>query len=133
MADRPARSTDEETILRIERELMDAIHRKDAEALGRILDPEFVYRTPAGAEAGRAEFLKNVASLPFEILSVKGEGLKVSVFGETAVLTGVQRARVRGDDGKGQESAGAFTDIFVRRRGRWLLALAYEVELPPGK
>ena len=117
-------------ILEIERETMAAIERKDGEALGRVLAEEFVYRTPAGEEQPREAFLKNIASIPFEILSVRGENLKVGVFGETAVLTGVQVATVRTEDGKEEVGRGAFTDVFVKREGRWLMALAYDVELP---
>ena len=108
---------------------MDAIREKDAGTLGRLLAEDFVYRSPSG-EQGRAEFLKGIASIPGRILSVEGAGQRVSVYGETAVLTGVQRARVRTDDGSVHESAVAFTDVFVKRRGRWRLALAHGVELP---
>ena len=124
----PSRRT-VESILRLEKEIMGFIREKDTESLGRLLTADFVYRTPGG-EVGRAEFLKGVASVPGRITSVEGEGLRVSVYGETAVLTGVQRARVRADDGSEQEGVSAFTDIFVRRGGRWRLALAYGVELP---
>jgi ketosteroid isomerase-like protein len=117
-------------ILEIEREIMAAIERKDGEALGRALAEEFVYRTPKGEELSREAFLKNITSIPFEILSVRGEGLKVDVFGETAVLTGVQVATARTGEGKEETGRGAFTDVFVRRGGRWLMALAYDVELP---
>ncbi len=108
---------------------MDAIREKDVGALEGLLVEDFVYRTPDG-EQGRAEFLKGVASVPGRILSVEGAGQRVKVYGETAVLTGVQRARVRTDDGAEHESAVAFTDVFVKRRGRWRLALAHGVELP---
>ncbi|HEX8559366.1 MAG TPA: nuclear transport factor 2 family protein [Pyrinomonadaceae bacterium] len=119
------------SVLRLERETMEAIRTKDARALGRVLADDFVYRAP-GSEIGRADFLKGVASLPGRILSVEGEDLRVSVYGETAVLTGVQRSRVRTDDGAEHSSVVAFTDVFVRRGGRWRLALAYGVELPAG-
>ncbi|HEX8285706.1 MAG TPA: nuclear transport factor 2 family protein [Pyrinomonadaceae bacterium] len=118
-----------ESVLRLERETMDAIRDKDAAALERVLAPDFVYRTP-GAELTRAEFLHNVTSLPGRILSVEGEGQRVSVYGDAAVLTGVQRARVRTDDGEEHASTVAFTDVFVKQRGRWRLSLAYGVELP---
>ena len=118
-----------EAVLRLERETMDAIRAKDPKALARVLADDFVYRTP-GAELGRAEFLENIAALPGRILSVEGTELRVNVYGETAVLTGVQRSRVRTDDGAEHASAVAFTDVFVRRGGRWQLALAYGVELP---
>lgn len=132
MADtrRPGRTA--ESILRLERETMDAIRAKDAKALERLLTADFVYRAP-GAELGRAEFLQNIASLPGTILSVEGSEQRVSVYGDTAVLTGVQRSRLRTDDGAEHRSAVAFTDVFVKQRGRWRLSLAYGVELPePG-
>lgn len=124
----PARESETEAVLRAERETMEAIGRKDTAALGRILDEGFVLRTPAGGEVARAEFLRGVAAQPAEILSVRGEGVRADVFGETAVVTGVQRARVR-LDGKEFDSVGAFTDIFVKRRGRWRLRLAHSVDL----
>ena len=126
-ASRPRRTV--EAILRLEREIMSHIRAKDARALERLLTADFVYRTP-GAELSRADFLKGITNVPGRITSVEGEGLRVSVYGETAVLTGVQRARVRADDGTEQEGLNAFTDVFVRQNGRWRLALAYGVELP---
>jgi hypothetical protein len=42
----------------------------------------------------------------------------------------VQRAEARAPEGEPEESAVAFTDVFVRRDDRWLMALAYGVELP---
>src|SRR6185503_11553663 len=119
-----------EAILQIERDIMAAIKSKDAAALGPLLAEEFIYRTHFGAESGKQAFLESIASFPIEILSLRGEELKVNLFGETAVLTGVQRAEARAPEGEPEESAVAFTDVFVRRDGRWLMALAYGVELP---
>ena len=118
-----------DAVLRLESEIMEHIRAKDTRALEPLLTADFVYRTP-GEELSRADFLKGVASVPGQITSVQGEGLRVRVFGEVAVLTGVQRARVRADDGSEQEGLNAFTDIFLKRNGRWRLALAYGVELP---
>ena len=132
MNSRPARAAAVEAALRAERETMEAIGRKDVAALRRLLDTRFVLRTPGGGEQSREEFLKSVAGIPAEILSVRGEGVRADVFGETAVVTGVQRARVR-VEGRELDSVGAFTDVFVLRRGRWLLRLAHSVELPAGQ
>jgi ketosteroid isomerase-like protein len=129
MADtrRPGRTV--ESILRLEKETMEAIRAKDAATLERVLAADFVYRAP-GAELSRAEFLQNIAALPGRILSVEGAELRVNVYGDTAVLTGVQRSRVKTDDGAEHASTVAFTDVFVKQRGRWRLSLAYGVELP---
>lgn len=118
-----------ETLMRLEHETMNAIRDKDTKALEGILTDTFVYRTP-DAEVSRADFLKNITALPGRVLSVEGTGLRVSIFGDTAVLTGVQHARVRMDDGTEQTGKSAFTDVFILRRGQWRLALAYGVELP---
>lgn len=117
-------------VLQIEREIMAAIKAKDAASLEPMLAEDFIYRTHFGAEANKAEFLKSVAAFPVEILSIHGEELKANVYGETAVITGVQRAEARVPEGGNEESAVAFTDVFVRRDGRWLMVLAYGVELP---
>ncbi len=118
-----------DAVLRLENEIMEHIRAKDTRALEPLLTPDFVYRTP-GVEISRADFLKGIAAVPGQITFVEGEGLRVRVFGEVAILTGVQRARVRADDGSEQEGLSAFTDVFIKRNGRWRLALAYGVELP---
>jgi ketosteroid isomerase-like protein len=117
-------------ILKLNQEVMAAIKNKDAASLEPLFADDFIYRTHFGAEAGKAEFLQSIASMPLEILSVRGEELKVNVYGETAVLTGVQHAEARPLAGEAEESVVAFTDVFVKREGRWLMVLAYGVELP---
>ena len=118
------------TILQIASDIMTAIRNKDAATLEPMLADEFIYRTHFGAEADRTAFLTSIASMPQEILAIRGEELKVNVFGETAILTGVQLAEARPLEGEAEESVVAFTDVFVRREGRWLMVLAYGVELP---
>lgn len=116
-------------VLRLQREMMDAIRDKNAKALEPILYDDFIYRSPEG-EVGRADFLKNITAIPGRIVSVEGKDLRVRIFGEMAVMTGVQLSIVRTDDGKELESNVVFTDIFIRRERRWRLALAHGVELP---
>jgi ketosteroid isomerase-like protein len=119
-----------ELILEIERAIMAAIKAKNAATLAPFLADEFIYRTHFGAEADRKQFLESIASFPVEILALRGEELRVNVFGEVAILTGVQLAEARLPDHAPEESAVAFTDVFVRRDGRWLMVLAFGVELP---
>jgi ketosteroid isomerase-like protein len=118
------------TVLQIARDIMAAIKNKDAATLAPMLGDDFIYRTHFGAEADKTEFLTSIASMPQEILSIRGDELKANVYGETAVLTGVQHAEARPLEGEAEESVVAFTDVFVNRAGRWLLVLAYGVEIP---
>jgi ketosteroid isomerase-like protein len=121
---------DDTKVLAIEREIMAAIRGKDVATLAPLLADDFLYRTHFGAEADKAAFLESIASFPIEILSLRGEELKVNVYGDTAVLTGIQIAEARPPEGETEESAVAFTDVFLRRNGQWLMVLAYGVELP---
>jgi len=119
-----------EAILQLGRDTMEAIKYKDVDALDRIVADDFIHRSPGGGDAGKAEFLKSVASLPVKVVEIWGEELKVSVYGETAVLTGVQRVKTKSTDGEEETWTGAFADVFVRLDGRWRMVLAYSVDLP---
>ena len=130
--ERPAANitADEAAIILITHEVFDAIRNKNAAALGRHLAAEFVYRTPTENDLPRKEFLQSLAALPYKIRDVRGGNLKVSVYGDVAVLTGVQFAKFEAEGGKEETSATAFTDVFRRRGGRWLLTLAHGVDIP---
>src|SRR5712671_64331 len=85
----------EATILRMAGDIMMAIKDKDAAALGPMLADEFIYRTHFGAEADKATFLESITTFPMKIPSLHSEELQVNVYGETAVVTGVQVAEAR--------------------------------------
>jgi hypothetical protein len=111
---------------------MDCIRAKDVAALRGVLAEGFVYRTPQGEDVGAEGFLDGVAGLPVSVVSLHGERVQALVFGETAVLTGIQVAVTQDGEAPEAGSRGAFVDVFVRRAGEWKLALAYGVDLPEG-
>lgn len=113
----------------IAQEVFTAIRLKDVASLRRVLADDFVHRSQDGAEAGREEFLAGIAAMPVEVTSVGGEHLKVSVYGDVAVMTGVQRAEWRQGDAAEGVSSVAFADVFALRGGSWLMVLAFGVEL----
>ena len=116
-------------ILRIEQEVFRAIQHKDVDSLGRFLAEDFIHRSPDGTTSAKSAFLQNVASMPVEVVSIGGEHQNVDIYGEVAVLTGVQRAGWRQDDITEGVSVVAFTDVFAWRSDRWLMVLAYTIEL----
>ena len=119
----------EETILAIGQEVYRGIRLKDVESLSGYLADDFVQRRPDGSESNKEEFLRAISEMPVEVVSVSGEHEKVDVYGQVAVMTGVQRAEWRqGDEAKGI-SSGAFVDVFELRNGKWLMVLAYGVDI----
>jgi ketosteroid isomerase-like protein len=121
--------TEEQAILLLEEEIFSAVKSRDAKLLERVLTDDFVYRSP-GQESGRDDFLKLCATFPYEITSIRGEELKVNIYDNLAVVTGLQFAKAKGDDGNEETSVVAFTDVFVKRKDKWMLSLAHAVDLP---
>jgi hypothetical protein len=120
----------EQIILGIEQDIFTAIRQKNVHSLGRFLADDFVHRAPDGSESTKEVFLQNISAMPVEVSSIKGEHQRVDCYGEVAVLTGVQRAEWRqGEVAEGVSSV-AFTDVFCWRGDRWLLVLAFSVDLP---
>jgi ketosteroid isomerase-like protein len=117
-------------LVRLENETYAAIRDKDAIRFGGLLSPDFVYRAPGQPDTAKAAFLAGIASFPGTIEHIEGEGVKVAIRGDSALVTGVQKVRVRMPDGKVEQGATAFSDLFVKRSGRWVMAAAFGVELP---
>lgn len=144
----------QQAILQVEEEIFTAVKNQDTGALERILTDDFVYRrytqgytlvelileriqkddfvyrSPGSQEVAKDDFLKLCASFPYKIISIWGEELKVNVYGNTAVLTGLQFAKTQTSEGKEETSAVMFTDVFVKQKGKWMLSLAHAVDLP---
>jgi hypothetical protein len=119
--------TDEDRVREAARGIADAIGRRDLERLSLAMAPGFVHRSPGGDAIGRDAFLKGVAEIPGEILSVELEQVTVDLATGAALVTGVQRARVR-IDGEIAEDRGLFVDWFVEVEGDWRIQVA--VSLP---
>jgi len=117
-------------LVALERETYAALKAKDAPRFGKLLSDDFVYRAPGQPDVDRAAFLKGIAALPGEVLEIDGDGVKVALRGDSALVTGVQRVKLKLPDGQVVSAATAFSDLFVKRGGRWLLAAAFGVELP---
>jgi hypothetical protein len=56
------------------------------------------------------------------------EELRIRIYGDAAVATGI----VRTDLGAGSPNRTAFTDVFVRRKAKWLAVNAQELSLKTG-
>jgi ketosteroid isomerase-like protein len=113
-----------------EERIFAAIQRRDVDALGAELCEDFRHSTPGGAEQDRAAFLQAVRDMPYRILRIEGEAIKVRVLGETALLFGVQRARVALPEGGEVTSLTGFVDAFACSDGTWRLRHAVSFELP---
>jgi hypothetical protein len=116
-------------VLQTEHEIFAAIKNKDAKFLNGILAEDFLYRSPGKPDITKSEFVKIATTFPAKILAVWSNDLKVNVYANTAVITGVQLSKVQIENREIVSSV-MFTDIFVNREKKWVLVLAHTMELP---
>jgi ketosteroid isomerase-like protein len=114
-----------------EQRIFQAIQARDLPALEAELAESFVLFSHGNPEQDRASFLAAIRDMPFQILEIRGEDVRVRVLGDVALVSGIQRARVAmPDNGAIVNAATAFVDAFARTDEGWRLLHAVSVELP---
>jgi len=85
--------------------------------LAPLLAAGFISTSGEGKVTGKAESLADAKTIHWESASYEG-GLKVTTFGNTAIVTGGDTEK---STYKGQDSSGKYvwTDVFVNRNGKW--------------
>jgi ketosteroid isomerase-like protein len=92
--------------------------RGDVAAMGSLLADTFVYTNIDGALRSKAEMIVEIKSGKLKILSAKVDDMKVTVYGDAAVVTG--RWQGKGiEDGKPFDDTERWTDTWVRIQGQW--------------
>jgi len=109
--------------------ILAAIRHRDRAALDAALHRDFVQINEAGVRTARAAFIDGVIDADFDILDLTFDSLAVDVFGDAGVAAGVQRGRVWLATGDEATARTAFTDVFVKEGGRWLLRVATSADL----
>lgn len=120
-----ALTPDERALLTLEDLVIEAIRRRDAEALGALVTDGFVLLGSDGSQTAREDFLRAAVEIPGEILELSVLHLRARVVGGVGVLTGLQRARVRLPTGIEVDDVAFFTDVCVRTGAGWRMALAH--------
>ena len=109
-----------EVLLRLESRWL-AAH--DSSTLSRILAPDFLHPVATGDFLDRRQHIAwVVAHPPDSTIDRRLDGMRVRFYGATAVVTGtVVRSRSGSELGRN-----VFTDVFVKRDGRWQAVSAEE-------
>jgi ketosteroid isomerase-like protein len=120
--------TEKDQIVTIQKEWADARVKPDIAYLERLYAKEFRVQTMTGAVASREDDIAMFRERRIRPDFVRDEDLNVSIYGEVAVVTGIENVAGAYPSGplKGQhaELSIRFTNVFVHRDGRWQLVLA---------
>jgi ketosteroid isomerase-like protein len=108
----------EEELLKLEDEFARAVVTNDADALNRLLADDWIIVEPDGGMIDKARFLGVIRSGALSHESMESIDLRVRVYGNTAVVTGLttSKGKFMGQDFTSCERA---TDIFVKQADRW--------------
>lgn len=105
-------------LIELERGWNDAFYRKDAEFIAGLLADDFVATYDDGSRGDKARELELVASFNQRVISAEQEDFEIRLYDDTAVvrftlrIVGIRR-------GEEAEIQLRYTDVWVRRDGRW--------------
>jgi ketosteroid isomerase-like protein len=112
-----------QTIRRLEREESEAVSRSDVAALEKLWAEDFTVNNPQNQiSRGRKEVLDRVRSGLIKYSSFVREIESVGVYGDTVIVMGLEVVTPVGDTPRaGQNLRRRFTNIWMKRKGKWLL------------
>jgi ketosteroid isomerase-like protein len=108
----------ENQIKKLEQDWAQALLKGDAASLDRYEAEDIINTDPSGRVTDRTQDKKDLSSGDLKFQSVELSDLKVRVYGNAAVATGVSTGKA---SFKGQETNGSyrFTDTWIKRNGTW--------------
>lgn len=121
----------EADLLKSEREWLEAYMKGDFAALERIKADDYSITYSTGEVMSKAQEIAKLKSSPVAggAFKLNTENTKVRIYGDTAVLTGVL-IQSWTDNGKAMNARLRYTDVWVKRNGRWQVAVAQLTNIP---
>lgn len=112
--------TTEQTLMKMEQEMADAIVKGDTSVWDKYSDANSVFTDPGGMMMNKAQSVAMFKSGDLKIESTKIADMKVQMFGNTAIVT--YRTTDKGTY-KGKDISGEYrwTDVFAKMGGKWKL------------
>lgn len=120
-------------LIKLEEEWHDAYVRHDAAALERILADEYIAVYSSGNSANKTQSIADIKadksiyeySIPYD--------MDFRFYGNTVVVIGRTKDKWKNQKGEELTAEYRWTDIFVKRDGRWQCVAAQVVRVPPPK
>ena len=130
----PKRETDlgalRAEILAIENQWATAIERQDAAAFDRLAAEDFRFIEEDGRVLNRAQYIAARSHNPEKVESAVQDEIEVRQYGDAAIATG--RSIIHGTrDGAPFIHRFRWTDMYVRRAGRWQAVSGQLTAMPP--
>jgi ketosteroid isomerase-like protein len=113
-------NTDIDTLRQLNQDYIRSVQTSDVRRFDEILAEDFLCSNPDGSLVDRAEFLAQTAR-PVSISNLEARDVRVRIIGDVAII----HARTTYTLPDGRAGSGRYTDVWARRRGRWLAVSAH--------
>ena len=122
-------SSDEIQIRQLERAWNQAEAKQEVKELSTLVADSLVYTDYDGSFMNKSEYMKWVAAPQQKADHLYDEGLKVQVYGDAAVVTGIYRES-GSNKGKPYVIRSRYTDTWIRRGGVWQCVASHSTLIP---
>jgi len=112
-------TTDLEVLEDLNGGYIDSVQRSDVRWFESNLAEDFLSTTPDRNLVDRAGFLERIAK-PAGVTNLRAEDVRIRLFGDIAII----HAGTSYTKPDGREGAGRYTDVWAKRKGRWLCIAA---------
>ena len=119
---------DVRAILALEDDWAKALVRRDTATFHRLLAEGFVY-SEDDRTMSRDAVLREIVAGTDTVQAAQNQGMQVHCFGTTAIVTGWLVVRGRGASGTFDRRY-RFSDVWMRRDGRWQIVAAHDYLAP---
>ena len=127
-ADQQADTAVQDTLVQIEHQWTDAAVKGDVAAFGRFIADDWILTYSDGSLVTKAMALADLKEGALRIESYRLDDISVRVYGDAAIIIGMitERSKFREKDTSGKRR---FTDVFVKRDGRWQVVASHECDV----
>ena len=115
-----ANDVDIDTLEKLNGGYMKSVQMSDVRWFENNLAEDFLNSNPDGSLVDRAGFLEQIAR-PAAFSNLEARDVRIRIFGDIAIIHG----RTTRNKADGQAAAGRYTDVWARRKGRWLCVAAH--------
>jgi ketosteroid isomerase-like protein len=122
----------EQALLNVETAWSQAAVNRDRARLEPFYADEYIFTNEDGLASNKAKEIADITSGTFRLTSFRFSDLKVHLYGAVALVTGQNTITGRWEDiGKDISGPYRFTDVFVKRSGRWQCVASQSSRVTP--